>query len=383
MALAGLHLYKTWPLYGQTDNPYDGRNVFLAGKIWFKGLNPYNDSLLKAEWKQWASGFTNSSVKEPGFPDCGMIYPFYSIPVLFPYFISGWKIQRILIWLLGILCLTGISILTYIIWNKALYRYPVALILVLAFKSSPAAVALGQPMLLSLFCILASWYFYIKNKEILSGIFLGLGMLKITLCLPLLIFFLALKKWKLLVSASVIPLLGGLIFFFKSGDLYIHSMLENMSTQMYINYAGHAISAVNTNLTEAGILFNYFLNTDSSTLLTLNAIFLPAGFVLAYFLFTRKLMDSSEFLAWLILWNLLFSYHLVYDCLILLFLIPIISNSRLSKTGWILVLSLLFLPVNGIFRDTGWIKFHLPFTLIALFLLLVYHVIQQRQHRNV
>ena len=223
-----------------------------------------------------------------------MIYPFWSIPILVPYYLFSWSVAKQIIWILSWLFILiiawfasksfGIKALNFWLW----------LVILIAFKSSLVAVALGQPLLMSLAAIMASWYFYTKNKEALSGILLGIAMLKVTLCIPFVILFLANKKWKLIFFLSIFPIVAALSFYMVSGNLNIPEMFENMATQMQINYAGPTLTAINTNLTELGILFNYFNGTDYKFISMLNlftrlfGIIILVGFYLKGFLKSFK-----------------------------------------------------------------------------------------------
>ena len=369
-----LNIYKTKNLYSHPDYPYDARNVFIAGSLWLEGKNPYNDSLLKAEWQNIAAQNNLNTTKPPGFKDCGMIYPFWSIPILVPYYLFSWSVAKQIIWILSWLFILiiawfasksfGIKALNFWLW----------LVILIAFKSSLVAVALGQPLLMSLAAIMASWYFYTKNKEALSGILLGIAMLKVTLCIPFVILFLANKKWKLIFFLSIFPIVAALSFYMVSGNLNIPEMFENMATQMQINYAGPTLTAINTNLTELGILFNYFNGTDYKFISMLNLFTLLFGIIILVGFYLKGFLKEYSFLGLLFLWNFLFSYHLIYDCLLLVFLVPLVKTNGHEKWIWLVLFAPLFLPINGIFKNTDWVQFHLPITLLALFLYLVYEM---------
>lgn len=303
-----------------------------------------------------------------------MIYPFWSIPILVPYYLFSWSVAKQIIWILSWLFILiiawfasksfGIKALNFWLW----------LVILIAFKSSLVAVALGQPLLMSLAAIMASWYFYTKNKEALSGILLGIAMLKVTLCIPFVILFLANKKWKLIFFLSIFPIVAALSFYMVSGNLNIPEMFENMATQMQINYAGPTLTAINTNLTELGILFNYFNGTDYKFISMLNLFTLLFGIIILVGFYLKGFLKEYSFLGLLILWNFLFSYHLIYDCLLLVFLVPLVKTNGHEKWIWLVLFAPLFLPINGIFKNTDWVQFHLPITLLALFLYLVYEM---------
>ena len=184
-----LNIYKTKNLYNHPDYPYDARNVFIAGNLWLQGKNPYNDSLLKTEWQNSAIQNNLNTTKPPGFKDCGMIYPFWAIPILVPYYLFSWPVAKQIIWLLSWLFIFFIAWFATKLFNIKALNFWLWLLMILAFKSSLVAVALGQPLLMSMAAIMASWYFYTKNKDSISGLLLGIAMLKVTLCIPFLILF--------------------------------------------------------------------------------------------------------------------------------------------------------------------------------------------------
>ena len=380
LLLGIFNVYKSTSFYAHPDYPYDARNVFIAGKLWLKGDNPYNDSLIKSEWTQTSLQNGLITEKPPGFPDCGMIYPFWSIPALIPYYLptlflhqtNDWKLSRLIIWLFSLGFLLGIVWFGYKIFSPYSVSIGSMLLLILSFKSGAVALMLGQPLLYSLFGLMLSWYFYLKKNDTLAGLFLGLAIVKVSICLPFVFYFLTLKKWKLLLYSGFVPLLSALVFYMVSGDLYIYEMLHNISTQMEINYAGDKLTAVNTNLTELGILANYFLGIGYQAISQTNIILMLLGSILIIWTYLKGFINQYALLALMIVWQFLFSYHLIYDCMLLLFIIPVIYSSRLPRLGWILILSPLFLPINGIFKNSDILQFHLPITVLALLLYIVY-----------
>ncbi len=77
------------------------------------------------------------------------------------------------------------------------------------------AVFGGQNTALSLLCFTASSYFLKINKPIKSGLFLGLWMFKIQFALPVVVLFLASKKFKILIG--FLPII--LIFYLLSTSI--------------------------------------------------------------------------------------------------------------------------------------------------------------------
>ena len=378
-----LNIYKTKNLYSHPDYPYDARNVFIAGNLWLQGKNSYNDSLLKTKWHNIAAQNNLNTTKPPGFKDCGMIYPFWSIPILVPYYLFSWPVAKQIIWILSWLFILIIAWFAFKSFNIKALNFWFWLLIILAFKSSLVAVALGQPLLMSMAAIMASWYFYTENKEALSGLLLGIAMLKVTLCIPFVVLFLVNKKWKLLLFSSVFPIVAAFSFYQVSGNLYFPEMLKNMATQMQINYAGPTLTAVNTNLTELGILLNYFNGMDYKFISVFNGALLMLGIITLVGFYLKGFLKEYSFLALLILWNFLFSYHLVYDCLLLVFLVPLVKTNGNMKWIWLVFLAPLFLPINGMFKNTDWIQFHLPVTILALFLYLVYECYRNYSNKRI
>jgi len=372
--LAGINIYKSSSLYSHPDYPYDARNVYIAGKLWLKGSNPYNDSLIKSEWNTYVATHRTWSKKPPGFPDCGMIYPFWSIPELIVFYILPWELgARELIWLLSWLALLGIAYFAYKSFHSKL-SFLTILVLLLAFKSGAVALVLGQPLLISACALLGCWYFYTKDKHTIAGILLGIAALKVTLCIPFILFFLIHKNWKLLMASSILPVLSALVFYAVSKNWYLTEMLSNMGQQMQINYAGPTLTAVNTNLTELGIIGNYFWGINYAKASVFGLTFWAIGTLLLVMAYLRKVITSHHFLTLLIVLNFLSSYHLIYDCILLIFVIPVFAGIPSGRRRWLGfgILAPLFLPINGLFKSVDWIQFHLPITLLALFLYLIY-----------
>lgn len=376
--IALLNIYKSLKLFSNPDFPYDARNVYLAGTLWLKGENPYNDNLLKAQWNEISKDLKITTTKQPGFPDCGMIYPFWSIPSLFAYFMFKWDVARVFIWVLSVILLGVNVFFASQIFKDYGYKCWQILLLVFCFKSTVTAIALGQPMLFSLASLLASWHFYKKEKTVLSGFLLGIAYSKISLCLPFVLFFLVNKNFKLLLVSAVFPIMCIMAFYQVSGNLYLGDMLENISSQMQINYPGHIISAVNTNLSELGILLNYFGNIHYKIIEKINLVSLFSGFIILSILFKKKFLSPEKYLSLLILCSFMFSYHLIYDCILLLFILLAIK-----KPNTVLIIALpLFLPINGIFKNIHWLHFHLPVVIAVLFLYLIFEGFNKRNLQN-
>lgn len=367
---------KIKPQFDSDDQPFDARNVFIAGQIWLSGQNPYNDSIIKSQWAGYVKTHRLDSHKQPGFPDCGMIYPFVSVPMLLPYYLfPNWElVQRHFVHGFSVLLILVIAVFAGLSFKNYGVKWWHILLLMLAFKSGWVAILLGQPLLLSFAAIMVSWYAYSIGNERVSGLFLGLAMLKVTICLPFIIYFLAHKKWRLLVFSSILPLVSCLVFYAVSKQFYIVDMLSNMATQMQINYAGDVVNSVNTNLTELGILANFYGNVPYAIVSKINAVMLISGFGFLFITYLKKWCNAAQFLGLLVLWNFLFSYHLIYDVMLLVFLIPVVIdfNSTRSKIVMAALVSPLFLPLNGLFKSVNFVQFHLPLTLLALFLYLVY-----------
>ncbi|MCC6720873.1 MAG: DUF2029 domain-containing protein [Bacteroidia bacterium] len=366
--LAIFNTYKSVHFFNNNDFPYDARNIYLAGIIWLKKLNPYNDSLIKNEWIEISKVSNFISLKKPGFPQCGMIYPFWSIPMLFIYFTHNWLMSRVIIWIISFLLLSAIIFFAHNNFSQFGYKWWQILLFILCFKSTITALILGQPMLLSMAAIMAMWYFYHYDKKLISGFLLGIAYSKVTLCLPFIIFFAVNKNWKILFVSLIFPILSSIVFYIISGNLYIYEMLNNIKQQMNINYAGHSISSINTNLTELGILLNYFAGTSYMIIEKFNILSLILSYIILTIYYKNHKIDSYKYIALLILCNFLFSYHLIYDCILLLFILPTIKNRILA-----LFLSIpLFLPLNGLFKDASWLHFHLPVVIMVLMLYVLF-----------
>ncbi|NUM32586.1 MAG: DUF2029 domain-containing protein [Bacteroidetes bacterium] len=363
IVFAIFNIYKSLKNFSNPDFPYDARNIFLAGKIWLNGENPYNDNLLKIEWNKISKQQNLNTSRPPGFPDCGMIYPFWSIPQLFVYFMFEWSKEKIFIWILSFVLLGVILFFSSLVFKDYGLKWWQILLILLCFKSTITAVSLGQPMLLSIAALMAMWYFYQQDRNVLSGVLLSVAYSKISLCLPFVVFFLINKKWKLLFVSAIFPLLCAFVFYRVSGNLYIHEMLTNINKQMNLNYAGHSITAVNTNLSEVGIIFNYFLLTSYEVIEKINIAALFLIFLVLSVLYKKAFFNQYQFVSLLILCSFMFSYHLIYDCLIFLFILPFFKKINIAFA----VALPLFLPINGVFKNVYWLHFHLPVLIAVLF----------------
>lgn len=93
----------------------------------------------------------------------------------------------------------------------------------LAFLSFPVKFTLGMGQInhIILLFIVLNLIFWLKGKEFLSGVFLGLALLFKPIFPLLLLFFFGLRKWWLLLATSVTVVIGWLISFLFLGNYLI------------------------------------------------------------------------------------------------------------------------------------------------------------------
>src|SRR5436190_1518299 len=91
------------------------------------------------------------------------------------------------------------------------------------FTAFNYTLGMGQSNIIGLFFIMMSYYFLSQSKNIISGIFLGLGIIIKPILIFLLLFFVLRKKWCILLFGIFIYayffLISGIIFGF---DLHIY-----------------------------------------------------------------------------------------------------------------------------------------------------------------
>lgn len=170
-----------------------------------------------------------------GYPPNTLIYYLPLTP--FPY-----PVAQALFIVLSFFSIIGSILLTLKIVFGKISLPTFLLTFSLAFLSFPTkyTLGMGQNNSLALIFLLASFYFYQKKNDPLSGIFLGLAVSLKTIFGFFFLFFLIKKAWRVILSA-VIPLAVSflLVILFSGINLYFYYIKEVIPP--LLNFSGREV----------------------------------------------------------------------------------------------------------------------------------------------
>ncbi|MFW6245551.1 MAG: glycosyltransferase 87 family protein, partial [Fibrobacterota bacterium] len=178
--------------------PDDLRNVYVGATILSNGGNPYDDITLKRTWIEITKeqGITGpGSSTPPGLPT-PLLYSPNALGFYIPFSWISWNVLAPMAQLMSLLC---IFIASYFFVNAERKDHlPVTLMLLvlLALNGTGWVIGNANPAAFSLLFIAIFYYHFKKGKVLLSGVWLGLAAVKITLAFPLFAFLVARREYK-------------------------------------------------------------------------------------------------------------------------------------------------------------------------------------------
>lgn len=177
------------------------------------------------------------------------------------------------------------------------------------------SIAVGQQTLLILFFLLEAMLFSKKNW-LLAGIFLGLGLSKYSIALPVFLIILFMRQYKIIMISFAIQLLGILVLSFTQGGSPILTLFAYIKFALfYSSQFGIHIAARLPNNQLLSIIINMILVIFSVSVLIL--------WFYRYKISWNKIGLFSEtslmILSILTLLTLLITYHRVHDIPILIY----------------------------------------------------------------
>lgn len=190
---------------------YDFHVLYLAGKTWLNGLNAYDATTACNQ----VIGLWNSK-------SYNFAYPPHSAFLFMLLSVTDFESSKLLFIILNIFCIIGFAYLCLNIYNISnnrkqffLLDFKSSLLISIVLGNSFVANILwvGQTSIIFSTALLASYYYYIKSREIRSGILLAFALMKPQLAFTFLLWLLLEKKWKTLATSiisvvilSVVPL---------------------------------------------------------------------------------------------------------------------------------------------------------------------------------
>ncbi len=334
-------------------DPIDLRGLYLGAELWESGHDLYSDKAGAELWNEHkeVEGFESKTDFGDQWVSI-MVYPPHAFVISRPLIAFSWKTARIIWWIICIILLFVSSYLLYEISGNVLSIY-----LILAFKGTFFALALGQPVLLVFCCLLLAMHFK-DRRAYLAGIFLGIAMIKFNLVVPFGIWFLLQRRWSLLLTGALTTAAMLLIVVWDQPEL-IAQYSAKLSAYYEMIYQRDPENIYTYSDSELSMFLSNFIGRDIGFWKNFNAIGQLISYSLIAWFSLKNKWHRSWTLLGLILSSFLFTYHLSYDGLILL--IPILMIP-LKKSRWIAIfLFMVFsLPWNSVFHSSELIKLNYP-----------------------
>ena len=346
-------------------DPIDFRGLYLGAELLSNKENLYNDSLARAYWL--AHKESEQFESRSDFGDIWvsvMLYPPQALVFSRVFQGMSWKQARIVWWTICACALLATMLILYLLTKNVLSLY-----LVLAFKGSFFAIALGQPMLL-VFTFLLLAVLLQRKSALLAGLFLGLAMIKFNLAIPFGLWFLMQGNYKLILSAMLTTICLILPAYLVYPDL-IPNYLQKVGDYYNMIYSPHPLNVYTFSNSEITIVLDYYFNKDTSIWKLINYAGQLIGYALLCFAFIKKKMSTAYLLLGLLLISFVFSYHLSYDALLFLLPILLLPSKKHQQVG-IFVFLAFSLPWNAVFASYPLVKFNYPIFLCLGLILFIF-----------
>jgi hypothetical protein len=355
-------------------DPLDYRGLFIGGKLFMQDQPLYNDSIGGELWTKLKAEEDFESTTDFGnlYASVSLYPPQAFIPFL-PLSFLKWKTARLIWWLICFLSLFVIAWISYQYTNDKL-----SFALILALSSTYFALSLGQPML-PVMAILLSTVFLRNTRPILAGILLGIAMIKFSIAIPFGLWYLAQKKYKMLIVGAFTSLVMFSPLLIQNVGV-ISDWLNKTNWYYAFMYTPHINNIYTFSDSEITMMLDYFYPRDIALWKGINAIGQIVGYVTLILLFIKKRMSKNYLILGLILVSFVFTYHLSYDAL--LFMVPLslfgpIAQRKTSKiiVAFLLVLSL---PISALAGDVEILRFNYSILCALGFILFIFALIKSK-----
>lgn len=349
--------------------PLDFRTYYLAGETYQAGLNPYDEHDNETVWlKQFGDCTTGEWISGIGIPHAAVVYApqfiwFFSAFNAFDFTTAKW-VQFVL----NIICLFGICILIHKLQVQFNLRH--IIIALAAFRGTWFALDNGQPLIAISFIILLS-LFISKEKErpLWSGLLLGIVGFKFTLLIPI-VFWLLLNNRFNTIAVMIITCMALNVPIIMQQPVYLNTWMNNMNSMWQYIHSGslNGLSIINCNISSAVATL---INVRADTIKTVSGVLYFLSLTYSFYLLkTRKLYDHHALFI-LILAEICFGQHLMYD-LLLPVSIFLLTKTKANNYIELPLLLLLTFPIGSIsdFLEFPQLNYALPLTLLTY---LIYH----------
>ena len=222
--------------YGRPQGPqhfslYDFNVLYLAGKTWLNGLNAYDATTACNQ----VAGLWNPE-------SYNFAYPPHSAFLFMLLSATNFETSKLLFIITNIFCIVGFAYLCLNIYNFSndrkyffLLDFKSSLLISIIVGNSFVANVLwvGQTSIIFSTALLASYYFYIRSKEITSGIFMAFALMKPQLAFTFLLWLLLEKKWKTLAASIISVVILSIVPIHIRGMINtIHDWMLAMNTYL-------------------------------------------------------------------------------------------------------------------------------------------------------
>jgi len=350
-ALAGMARWLVHPPSPQ--QAHDLRVVWSGAGMLSEGRNPLDAQAMQQYWRQHVA--FDSARLVPGSDVMPAIYP----PAAYVLYLPVGLLPFSFAWALNLLLMACALVAIHYLSKKiaAHAGYEIAniwiLLLLLAFKGTANALAVGQPTFLALSLSLGSFYLALEGKNRLAGLLAGIALFKFTVVLPVLVWMLRKRNltalsWTALSSCALIlpvVLVSGIDII----QVYLHNVEASRQFCFDTARPGYPLVYELSVFTEIRIL---------AALQPALPAWLPALLVLPAFIFLlwRYRNHDLYFYGVASLASLTLLQHLYYDILMLLPLGILWLYRRPNGVAeWMIAALLLtcFMPVNRLLDFTG------------------------------
>ncbi|GAB3873000.1 hypothetical protein GCM10028824_24040 [Hymenobacter segetis] len=387
--VAAANLTKLSSVHFGPDRPVDFRPAYVGQWALRHGLDPYQDRDIRESWRRIVADENLVSHSTPGLPDQAFIYPPWAAAWLgillgaLPYSLA-WPLWYGVV-LLALLAACYATQRALARLNAPPLTTADLLLTALALKATVVALINGQNTFMALALATGAWWAAGAGRRTLAGVLLGLAAFKITVALPFIGLFLLEKRWRSIVLGGAVGAVMLALFWFWAADpasslaSYRHLLDFVQADVVRPTQPGYPLGRGMILQFELRNLLE-FLRPGGHRWAGLAGLGL-AGLVLVRLWGLRRAghsLDGLYALLLLHLLGLLFTYHVVYDALLLL---PLLAYGRAFpgrvQAGLLALTVPFFLPINGLLDRLGQpmalhlLYFTLPLATLGLLLYLL------------
>lgn len=387
--IAAANLTKLSAVHFGPDRPVDFRPGYVGQWALRHGLDPYQDPNIRASWQRIVAAEELESRSTPGLPDQAFIYPPWAAAWMglllgaLPYGLAYPLWYGVVVLALLAACFG---------MQRALARLEAPplttadlLLTALALKGTVVALINGQNTFLALALAAGAWWASTAHHRTMAGLLLGLAAFKITVALPFIGLFLLEKRWRSLsMAVATGAVLLALFWSWAAQPLaYLASYRHLLDFVQYDvvrpTQPGYPLGRGMILQFELRNLLE-FLRVGGHRWAGPTGVMLGGLVLVKHWLLRRahQPFDALYTLLLLHLLGLLFTYHVVYDALLLL---PLLAYARTFsgrvQAGLLALTAPFFLPINGLLDRLGQpvalqgLYFALPLATLGLLLYLL------------